>query len=52
VNPNARADEDLRTPEDLLDLIKAKGREVREAVAALRAVSSRRLQNTRADDRV
>jgi len=52
VNPNARADEDLRTPEELLDLIEAKGREVNEAVARLRAVSSRRLQNTWADDRV
>ena len=40
VNPNARADEDLRTPEQLLDLIEAKGREVAEALAALRAVTS------------
>jgi len=39
VNPHAKRDEDLRTPEDLLDLIEAKGREVAEAVAALRALS-------------
>jgi type I restriction enzyme M protein len=38
VNPNARVQEDLRTPEELLDLIEAKGREVAEAVAALRAL--------------
>jgi type I restriction enzyme M protein len=38
VNPNARVQEDLRTPEELLDLIEAKGREVAEALAALRAL--------------
>ncbi|MCL5110858.1 MAG: N-6 DNA methylase [Chloroflexi bacterium] len=36
VNPNARSDEDTRTPEELLDLIEAKGREVAEALAELR----------------
>jgi type I restriction enzyme M protein len=36
VNPNARNDEDTRTPEELLDLIEAKGREVAEALAVLR----------------
>ena len=36
VNPNAKRDEDTRTPEDLLDLIEAKGREVATAVAELR----------------
>jgi type I restriction enzyme M protein len=36
VNPNAKADEDTRTPEELLDLIEAKGREVTEAIAELR----------------
>ncbi len=36
VNPHAKADEDTRTPEELLDLIEAKGREVAEALAALR----------------
>ena len=40
VNPHARKDEDLRTPEELLDLIEAKGREVAEALAALRALSA------------
>ncbi|MGH7415858.1 MAG: N-6 DNA methylase [Candidatus Rokuibacteriota bacterium] len=41
VNPHAKRDEDLRTPEELLDVIEAKGREVAEAVAALRALSRR-----------
>ena len=36
VNPNAKNNEDTRTPEELLDLIEAKGREVAEAVARLR----------------
>ncbi len=36
VNPNARNTEDTRTPEELLDLIEVKGREVAEALAALR----------------
>ncbi|MBZ5529773.1 MAG: N-6 DNA methylase, partial [Acidobacteriia bacterium] len=31
VNPYAKTDEDTRTPEELLDLIEAKGREVAEA---------------------
>jgi type I restriction enzyme M protein len=35
VNPHAKAEEDTRTPEQLLDLIEAKGREVAEALAAL-----------------
>jgi hypothetical protein len=33
---NAKNNQDTRTPEDLLDLIEAKGREVAEALAALR----------------
>src|SRR3990167_8470883 len=37
VNPNARSNEDTRTPEELLDLIEAKGREVAEALALLRS---------------
>ena len=41
VNPHAKKDEDLRTPEERLDIIEAKGREVAEAVAALRALSRR-----------
>jgi len=32
----AKGDEDTRTPEELLDLIEAKGREVAEALAVLR----------------
>jgi len=36
VNPNRKPTEDTRTPEELLNLIEAKGREVAEALAALR----------------
>ena len=36
VNPNAKTNEDLRKPEELLDLIEAKGKEVAEALAKLR----------------
>ena len=36
VNPYAKRDEAQRTPEELLDLIEAKGREVAEAIATLR----------------
>ena len=36
VNPNAKNNEDKRTPKELLDLIEAKGREVAEALAVLR----------------
>ena len=36
VNPNAKAVEDLRKPEELLDLIEAKGMEIQEALAKLR----------------
>ena len=38
VNPNKQADEDTRTPAELLDIIEQKGREVAEAVAALGAM--------------
>lgn len=38
VNPNAKNHEDTRTPEELLDLIEAKGREVAEAITTLRAI--------------
>jgi type I restriction enzyme M protein len=37
VNPRAKGTEDARTPEELLDLIEAHGREAAEALAALRA---------------
>ncbi len=36
VNPNAKSEEDTRTPEELLDLIEAKGREIAEALGVLR----------------
>lgn len=36
VNPNAKSDQDTRTPDELLDLIEAKGREVASAIAELR----------------
>lgn len=39
VNPNAKSDEDTRTPEELLDLIEAKGKDVAEAIAELRRLS-------------
>ena len=35
VNPNAQSTEDTRTPEELLDIIEAKGREVDAAIAEL-----------------
>ena len=37
VNPNAKSNEDTRTPEELLDLIEAKGKEVAEALTVLRS---------------
>jgi type I restriction enzyme M protein len=40
VNPNAKNDEDTRTPEELLDLIEAKGREVAEALTVLRGLAT------------
>jgi type I restriction enzyme M protein len=41
VNPNAKTVEDARTPEELLDLIESKGREVTEALKALRSTFSK-----------
>jgi type I restriction enzyme M protein len=38
VNPNKKTNVDTRTPVELLDLIEAKGHEVAEALAALRAI--------------
>jgi type I restriction enzyme M protein len=38
VNPNRKAEVDTRTPGELLDLIETKGREVAEAIDALRAM--------------
>jgi type I restriction enzyme M protein len=40
VNPHARSDGDTRSPEELLDLIEAKGKEVAEAVAKLRELTA------------
>jgi len=39
VNPTARADGDRRTPDELLDLIEAQGREVAGALAVLRGLT-------------
>ncbi|MBN2124969.1 MAG: hypothetical protein JW821_11790 [Deltaproteobacteria bacterium] len=36
VNPNRKPVVDTRTPEELLDIIEAKGKEIAEALAALR----------------
>ena len=41
VNPNAKNEGDTRTPEELLDLIEAKGREVADAIGLLRKFSTR-----------
>lgn len=38
VNPNRKNNDDTRTPEELLDIIEAKGREVAEAVRVLRSL--------------
>ena len=40
VNPNAKSTEDTRTPEELLEFIEVKGKEVAEAIAALRSSSA------------
>jgi hypothetical protein len=39
VNPNRKAEVDLRTPLELLDLIEAAGRDVEQAVTRLRALA-------------
>jgi type I restriction enzyme M protein len=41
VNPNAKSDQDTRTPEELLDIIDSKGLEVAQAVAQLRELTRR-----------
>ena len=38
VNPNAKSNEDTRTPAELLDIIEAKQKEIAELVAALRGM--------------
>lgn len=42
VNPNAKSVEDKRTPDELLDFIEAKGREVAKALAALKGATAAR----------
>ena len=37
VNPNRKSNEDTRTPEELLDIIESKGREIDAAISELRA---------------
>jgi len=39
VNPNAKSNEDTRTPKELIAIIEAKGKEVAEAIAALKRMS-------------
>jgi type I restriction enzyme M protein len=39
VNPHRKADQDRRTPAELLDLMEVKGREVAAAIASLRALT-------------
>ena len=38
VNPNVKVEEDTRTPEEILDLIEAKQKEIAEAIGRLRAI--------------
>lgn len=38
VNPNAKVEADTRTPEEILDLIEVKQKEIAEAIARLRAI--------------
>lgn len=38
MNPNARVQEDARTPQQLLDTIEEKGRDVARALGALRSL--------------
>lgn len=50
VNPNTKSNEDTRTPEELLDLIEAKGREVAEALTVLRGKTVKTEKKTRSLD--
>jgi len=38
VNPNVKVEEDTRTPEEILDLIEVKQKEIAEAIGRLRAI--------------
>lgn|GEM_PF-2270220 len=40
VNPNAKSEEDTRTPGQLLDFIEARGREIQAAIDALRLLTA------------
>ena len=42
VNPNAKREENTRRPEELLDIIEAKGKEVGEALATLRELTGKK----------
>jgi type I restriction enzyme M protein len=44
VNPHRKPDVDTRTPEELIAFIEAKGREIAEALAALRGQVDRQLK--------
>ena len=46
VNPNRKSNEDTRTPEELLDIIESKGREIDVAIAELRASLSKEDQSS------
>jgi len=46
VNPNRKPNVDDRTPEELMDIIEAKGREVAETLAILRGVGQKARQKT------
>jgi type I restriction enzyme M protein len=39
VNPNRKPDQDKRTPEEILDLIDAKGQEAAQALSQLRQLA-------------
>lgn len=39
VNPNAISNEDMRTPEELIEIIELRGREMSDALAVLRSLT-------------
>ncbi len=48
VNPNAKSEENSRTPEQLLDFIEAKGREIQGAIDALRLFTAQEAMGSNA----
>lgn len=50
VNPNAKSEEDTRTPEELLDFIEAKGREIQAAIDALRSMTAEEVRSSEDGD--